>query len=426
MAVSSYGKIILAIGLQLISLASFAQQASVNSLRFSTTANLLRMTFDVTSSPKRRVFVLDNPARLVIDIKDARLGRSIDQPPASHPLFSKVRAASKNSSDLRIVVELKKAITSKDFSLHSKNSDEHRMIVDLIAKDAINTVKDEHLPGVKSAATPPRLEQVADNRLTSTNSVEKSNTAEKSTSPKTLAKSSKGIVIAIDAGHGGDDPGARGPQGTLEKKVTFAISQKLAALINAQPGLKAVMVRKGDYYVGLRKRMQIARAAKADLFISIHADAFERADVRGASVYTLSRNGASSEAARWLADSENAADLIGGVSLDDKEDVLASVLLDLSQAATQEASVNVAGHVLKNFQNICELHKGSVQKAGFLVLKSPDIPSILVETAFISNPLEERNLLSKAYQTKIANAIFKGVRNYFKQAAPVNSRIAAL
>jgi N-acetylmuramoyl-L-alanine amidase len=185
------------------------------------------------------------------------------------------------------------------------------------------------------------------------------------------------------------------------------------------------MVRKGDYYVGLRDRMQIARAAKADLFVSIHADAFKNADVKGASVFTLSTSGASSEAARWLADSENASDLVG-VSLSDKEDVLASVLLDLSQTATQEASVNVANHVLKSFDNIAELHKSSVQKAGFIVLKSPDIPSILVETAFISNPSEEQNLLSARYQSKMANAIFKGVRSYFRQSAPVDNRIAAL
>ena len=185
------------------------------------------------------------------------------------------------------------------------------------------------------------------------------------------------------------------------------------------------MVRKGDYYVGLRDRMQIARKAKADLFVSIHADAFKDTDVKGASVYTLSTSGASSEAARWLADSENASDLVG-VSLSDKEDVLASVLLDLSQTATQEASVNVANHVLKSFDNIAELHKNSVQKAGFIVLKSPDIPSILVETAFISNPSEEQKLLSAQYQSKIANAVFKGVRSYFRQSAPVDNRIAAL
>jgi N-acetylmuramoyl-L-alanine amidase len=171
--------------------------------------------------------------------------------------------------------------------------------------------------------------------------------------------------------------------------------------------------------------MQIARAAKADLFVSIHADAYQNADIKGASVYTLSTRGASSEAARWLADSENASDLVG-VSLSDKEDVLASVLLDLSQTATQEASVNLANHVLRSFDTVSELHKDSVQKAGFIVLKSPDIPSILVETAFISNPSEERKLLTKQYQSKMADAIFKGVCNYFRQSAPVDNRIAAL
>jgi N-acetylmuramoyl-L-alanine amidase len=406
----------LAIGLQLGAGLCVAQQTSVNSLRFSSAANLVRMTFDVTSSPSHRVFVLDNPARLVIDIKDSHLGHSIGQPSASHPLFSRVRAAAKNESDLRVVVDLKQSITSKNFSLSSNNSDEHRLIVELLDKSVINTVKTQDHKGMDSSSfNSSQFEKVATSRLPGTSPVEEKHNPTNSTESKTAAKKAKDVVIAVDAGHGGDDPGARGPKGTQEKKVTFAIANKLAALINSQQGMKAVMIRKGDYYVGLRNRMQIARAAKADLFISIHADAFDNAGVRGASVYTLSRNGASSEAARWLANSENASDLIGGVSLDDKEDVLASVLLDLSQAATQEASVNVAGHVLRNFQDICELHKGAVQKAGFLVLKSPDIPSILVETAFISNPLEEHNLLSAAYQSKIASAIFKGVRNYFKQ-----------
>jgi N-acetylmuramoyl-L-alanine amidase len=240
-----------------------------------------------------------------------------------------------------------------------------------------------------------------------------------------VAQRGKGIVIAIGAGHGGNDPGAHGTHGTEEKRVTFAIAKKLAALINSQPGMKAVMVRKGDYYVDLRKRMKIARAAKADLFISIHADAFQNSTVKGASVFTLSSKGATSEAARWLANSENASDLVGGVSLNDKEDVLASVLLDLSQTATQEASVNLAGKVLRNFESIGELHHGSVQKAGFLVLKSPDVPSILVETAFISNPSDELKLVNTAHQTKIALAIFNGVRSYFSSATPV-SNVASL
>jgi len=413
---SSYGKILLAIIFQLMSVACFARQTTISSLRYSTTTNLVRMTFDVSSSPKHRVFVLDNPARLVIDITDARLGHSINQPSSSHPLFFRVRAAGKNDSDLRIVVDLKKTLTAENFSLSSNNSDEHRLIVDLSGKNTVGINKAEELIKVKSDVNSPRIERLVTNQTT----------LAKTSEPKKSTKRAKHVVIAVDAGHGGDDPGARGPKGTQEKTVTFAIAKKLVEFINGQPGMKAVMVRKGDYFVGLRNRMQIARAAKADLFISIHADAYQNAGVKGASVYTLSRNGASSEAARWLANSENAADLMGGVSLDDKEDVLKSVLLDLSQSATQEASVNVAGHVLKNFQDICELHKGSVQKAGFLVLKSPDIPSILVETAFISNPLEERNLLSASYQSKIAKAIFKGVRNYFEQVTPVDSRIAAL
>jgi len=407
----NYWKVLFFFGLQLLTVSSYAQQINVNSLRYTTTSNQNRMMFDVTTSPQHRVFIMDNPSRLVIDIKNAQLERALRQPSATHPLFARVRAGIKNDTDLRIVVDLKTPISSKNFSLSSNNSDDHRLIIDLFNKDPIVATKTEEKEVTKLVTTKsPEFKTVATK-----------SSAGKSTEPKRT----NSIVIAIDPGHGGNDPGAHGPQGTEEKKVTFAIAKKLEALINKQPGMKAVMVRKGDYYVGLRNRMQIARAAKADLFVSIHADAYQDADVKGASVYTLSTRGASSEAARWLADSENASDLVG-VSLNDKEDVLASVLLDLSQTATQEASVNVANHVLKSFDNVAQLHKDSVQKAGFIVLKSPDIPSILVETAFISNPSEEQNLLSARYQSKMANAIFKGVRNYFRQSAPVDNRIAAL
>ena len=407
----NYWKVLFFFGLQLLSVSSYAQQIDVNSLRFTTTSKQNRMMFDVSASPKHQVFVMNNPSRLVIDIKNARLQRSLNQPSAAHPLFSRVRAGTKNDTDLRIVVDLKSPISSKIFSLSSNNNNEHQLIIDLFNKNPIITAKDENKEVAESVAS---------------KSLESNTVATKSTTDKfSKSNRSSSIVIAIDPGHGGNDSVAHGSHGTEEKKVTFAIAKKLEALINEQPGMKAVMVRKGDYYVGLRNRMQIARAAKADLFISIHADAFQDADVKGASVYTLSTSGASSEAARWLADSENASDLVG-VSLNDKEDVLASVLLDLSQTATLEASVNVANQVLKSFDNIAELHKDSVQKAGFIVLKSPDIPSILVETAFISNPSEEQNLLSTRYQSKVANAIFKGVRNYFRQSAPVDNRIAAL
>jgi N-acetylmuramoyl-L-alanine amidase len=237
----------------------------------------------------------------------------------------------------------------------------------------------------------------------------------------------KTVVVAIDAGHGGEDPGALGPQGTQEKAVTFAIAEKLAALIDARPGMKAVMIRDGDYYIDLRERIERAKAAKAKLFISIHADAYADTTVQGASVYTLSTSGASNEAARCLAERENGADLaVAGVTLNDKEAELASVLLDLSQTATQRESISLANSVLKNFKRIGMVHKSSVQKAGFLVLKSPDIPSILVETAYISNPLEEQNLTDMNYQAKMADAIFAGVLNYFKKSAPSDSRMAAL
>ena len=408
----NYWKILFFFGLQLSSVSGFAQQINVNALRYTTTAQQNRILFDVTASPENRVFVMDNPSRLVIDIKNARLEHALNQPSAAHPLFIRVRAGVKNDTDLRIVVDLKAPISSTNFSISSSNNDNHRLIVDLFNKEPIVAIQADNKPAIVAGEGVKSIEP----KTVATLPV-----ADKSTGPKRASS----IVIAIDAGHGGDDPGARGSRGTEEKNVTFAIAKKLEALVNGQPGMKAVMVRKDDYYVGLRERMKIARAAKADLFVSIHADAFHDAEIKGASVYTLSTSGASSEAARWLADNENSSDLVG-VSLNDKEDVLASVLLDLSQTATQEASVNVANRVLKSFDNIAELHKDSVQKAGFIVLKSPDIPSILVETAFISNPSEERNLLSAQYQSKMATAIFNGVRSYFKESVPVDNKVAAL
>lgn len=402
----NYEKIFFFIGLQLLSSSTYAQSINVKSLQFDTTSKQNRMIFDVTASPQHRVFVMDNPSRLVIDISNAHLGHSLAQPSEGHPLFNRVRAGVRNKTDLRIVVDLKNPISAKKFSLNSNNNDVNRLVVDLdsiVVSDVVTNKQQEKTENDNSSE------------------VEIKTITQKTTG---LAHAAR-IIIAIDPGHGGNDPGAHGLQGTEEKVITFAIAKKLEALINAQSGMKAIMVRRGDYYVGLRERMQIARAAKADLFISIHADAFQDTEIKGASVYTLSTTGASSEAARWLADSANALDMVG-VSLHDKEDDLASTLFDLTQKGTREASVNVANHVLRSFISISQLHKDTVQKAGFMVLKSPDIPSILVETAFISNASEEQNLLSKQYQSKVANAIFKGVRNYFKQSLPDDSKVAAL
>lgn len=435
----SFWKILLVLGLQLLSEPAFAQQSNINSLSYITAPDQTRMVFDLSSASSHRVFMLENPARVVIDIKNVHLGQPLRQPPVSHPLFYRVRSAVKNGTDLRVVVDLKRQVRPKALVANSGS----KLIVDLADQGPVRTAKREvnktskQFAGTAVSArnehvakkSVPKATQVAEaaSSRTDVEAAAKKH-ARKSAVEKVVAKaadrSNKAIVIAIDAGHGGNDPGAHGPNGTLEKQVVFAIAKKLKALIDGQRGMEAVMVRKGDYYVDLRKRMKIARAARADLFISIHADAFQDASVKGASVFTLSERGASSEAARWLANSENASDLVGGVSLDDKDDVLASVLLDLSQAATQEASETLASNVLKNLNNVGKIHKHSVQKAGFLVLKSPDIPSILVETAYISNPSEERKLLSSVYQTKMATAIFKGVLHYFKQNTPAHTRIA--
>jgi N-acetylmuramoyl-L-alanine amidase len=410
----------------------YAGQVNINSLRYWNTPDQNQMLFDVSASPEHRVFLMNNPSRLVIDIRNANIKQVLSQPPASHPLFSQVRVAQKDKNDLRIVVDLKREISPKSMSLRTNSMDGHRLVIELLGKAPEKYAKVEERVETKTTAN-----KMADVKTTKSQKIVERPVKEQqpvavktSTStpavPTKVAKQDKDVIVAVDAGHGGDDPGAHGRNGTEEKIITLAIAKKLANLINKQPGMKAVLVRKGDYFVDLRKRMQIARKAKADLFISIHADAFQNSTVKGASVFTLSNKGATSEAARWLADSENAADLVGGVSLNDKEDVLASVLLDLSQTATQDASVNVARKVLRNFESLGELHYASVQKAGFLVLKSPDVPSILVETAFISNPSEELKLVNTAHQSKIALAIFNGVRSYFNKTSPMESNVAAL
>ncbi|MGZ4978778.1 MAG: N-acetylmuramoyl-L-alanine amidase [Methylobacter sp.] len=427
-----YWKVLFIIGLQFLAVPGYAEQINVNALRYWNTPDQTQMLFDVTSSPEHRVFLMNNPSRLVIDMRNTNVKRVLSQPAPSHPLFSQVRVAAKNKTDIRIVVDLKKDISSKSMSLRTNSLNGHRLVIELLDKSTDSSVKVEETAEIKPAIDKTAAVKIADSKPVIEKPVKESpkTTAKKAAvSPIEStkgAKRDKDIIVAVDAGHGGDDPGAHGQNGTEEKKITLAIAKKLADLINHQPGMKAVLVRKGDYFVDLRKRMQIARAAKADLFISIHADAFQNSTVKGASVFTLSNKGATSEAARWLADSENASDLVGGVSLNDKEDVLASVLLDLSQTATQDASVNVARKVLRNFEQIGELHYASVQKAGFLVLKSPDVPSILVETAFISNPSEELKLLNSAHQLKIAGAIFNGVRSYFSKDIPAESKVAAL
>ncbi len=424
----------------LITLAHAEDVLRVNSLRYWTTPDQSRITLDVSAAAtQNHVQFFDNPARLVIDLPNAVATKDLTPPPATHPLFSSIRVGARNGTDLRIVIDLKKPLSSKTTTLHTDALGNNRFVVELLDKGLSNNQvakvesKIESKPINKSISPEPIVEKIPQKVTTLakvTPEIEIKKPAAKLVPVQNTEivknKTIKPFVVAIDAGHGGNDSGAQGQGGTYEKDVVFSISKKLEALVNAQTGMKAVMVRQGDYYVGLRKRMDIARAAKADVFISIHADSIKDTAVRGASVYALSTSGATSESAYWRAHSENAADLVEGEQLNNEENSLSNVLLDLSQSATQEASVLLANKVLHNFENVSELHFESVQKAGFAVLKSPDIPSILVETAFISNHAEELKLLNSGHQLKIATAILKGIHSFMKQPSNEQQRIAAL
>ncbi|MFZ4503825.1 MAG: N-acetylmuramoyl-L-alanine amidase [Methylovulum sp.] len=446
-------KILVMLSLYLYAISGWTAQVSIQDVRYLSEDKQFRLAFAVTALPQHKVFMLQNPARLVIDFKQATFNRHIKQPIAEHPLFLRLRSAVKDKTDLRVVVDLKKHVNLKKVVPTVRQVGSNQFIVELsnasfsapLPPPAVAIVSEPltvvamptPLSEPKQAAkvitaspqpltTPVLHEVTAETKPNHPTSV----TTETHAKPvmhlaNGKAKSNKPWVIAIDAGHGGDDPGAQGQQGTSEKKITYDIAKKVVGLVNAKDGMKAFMVRKGDYYLGLRHRIEIARAAKADLFISIHADACDDPAVKGASVYVLSTRGASSDAARWLANSENAIE-VGGVNLSDKEDILASVLLDLTQTATQRASLTIANRVLEKFNAIGVLHKDSVQRAGFIVLKAPDIPSILIETAYISNQSEEQNLNSQLYQHKIAEAILSGVVNYFKRMPPVDSKVATL
>jgi N-acetylmuramoyl-L-alanine amidase len=319
---------------------------------------------------------------------------------------AKVREAKAGDpKSLRIVVDLKRVVRPKSFVLKPAPPHGHRVVVDLLDTDASPAA-------VQAAAVAKALV------------VKPSAAAAESKSPPAAAPSGRDIVIAIDAGHGGDDPGAIGARGSREKEITLAIARRLERLVRTEPGMRAVLTRSNDRFVPLRQRTQIARRHKADLFVSIHADAFNDPRARGSSVFVLSDRGATSEAARWLAERENAADLVGGVKLEDKDDVLASVLLDLSQTGTRQASLNVAGNVYDELGKLGEVHGSQVQQAGFVVLKSPDIPSMLVETAFISNPDEENRLTNPAHQELIAQAMLRGIREYFRRSPPPGTLLA--
>jgi N-acetylmuramoyl-L-alanine amidase len=345
-----------------------------------------RVVLDLSGSTQHNLQVLRNPDRVVLDVAGARLAGGAHAVPAGVGAVKQVRMARQPSGELRVVLDLARPIQAKSFLAMPNDRYGYRLVIDLGTGPSGETpVKVEHAP-----------------------------------------PHARDLIIAVDAGHGGEDPGAIGKYGTREKDVVLAIARELALKISAEPGMKAVLTRSGDYFVPLRDRMRRARAQQADLFVSIHADSIRDRRVDGSSVYILSQRGATDEASRWLAERENASDLIGGVSLDDKDDVLASVLLDLSQSASLSASQIAAERVLHQLNRVGEVRKPLVQQARFMVLKSPDIPSMLVETAYISNPQEELRLRGQAHQAKLAAAIHQGVHDYFYANPPAGTRVAQL
>jgi N-acetylmuramoyl-L-alanine amidase len=371
-----------------------------------------RLSLDTSGVTSYSLFTLDRPHRVVIDLRNTKLADGVRMP-AGNGVVETVRTGPRPGGTLRVVVELKSAMPVRGRWFGTPVGVGKQLVVGLGKRVA---------PALAVASTvSPAPEAVEVAVATPVN-----------LPPKPVlpahapADNDRDIVIAVDAGHGGTDPGAIGRNGTQEKDVTLAIARALAARINAEPGMRATLIRNSDHFVVLRDRMIRARAAKADLFISIHADSIRDRSITGASVYVLSDRGASSEAARWLAERENAADLMGGVKLDDKDESLASVLLDLSQTASLTASMTAAERVLTELDRSVSVRKSRVQQAGLIVLKSPDIPSMLVETGYISNPGEEARLRSDRHQDRLANTIFSGLRGYFEVNPPPGTRLARM
>ena len=376
-----------------------AHAVDVRAVRLWASPESTRVVLDLSGKAPHSVQVLSNPDRVVVDVAGARLARSARGTPRGSGAVKQVRMAHRSTGDLRIVLDLARPIQAKSFMAAPNKRYGYRLVIDLGIP--AGTSPGAAAAGASlSAATPVKVEHAP--------------------------PEARDLVIAIDAGHGGEDPGAIGKNGTREKDVVLAIARELALKVNSEPGMRAVLTRNGDYFVTLRDRMRRARAQQADLFVSIHADSIRDRRIDGSSVYILSPRGATDEASRWLAERENASDLIGGVSLDDKDDVLASVLLDLSQSASISASQIAAERVLRQLNQVGEIRKHQVQQARFVVLKSPDIPSMLVETAYISNPQEEQRLRASGHQAKLAAAIHQGVHDYFYANPPAGTRIAQL
>ncbi|WP_020650381.1 N-acetylmuramoyl-L-alanine amidase [Solimonas variicoloris] len=384
------------IGLALLFAAPLLQAAELKDLRVWDGPDSTRVVFDISAASRPTVFTLANPDRVVVDLSGLDAA-SIKRASRALPKgFVKQIRSGPRDDGIRVVLDVTGSVDAKSFELAPNEEYGHRVVVDLVRNSAASPGDSETAAPVPApAAVPPAASTSGGTRL-----------------------QDKPIVVAIDAGHGGEDPGARGASGLQEKDVSLSIARKLALLINTQPNMRAVLTRDGDYYVGLRQRVEIARKHQADMFVSVHCNAFTKREMQGTAVYVLSDRGVTNEQARWLANKENAADLVGGVELHGKDNDLAAVLIDLSQSATMEASFDIGSRILRSMGQVNNLQKSDVQQAAFVVLKAPDIPSVLVETAFITNPHEEKLLASEDYQGKLAASIFTGVKGYFQTYRP--------
>lgn len=381
--------------------------------------------------------------QVTVDLDSSSISSSFSSPTAQG--LYKSLSSERQGGSVRLTAKVDPASSVKSFMLKPQAEYGYRLVVDLYpgsgvaakspapSKPAAPATDDDSSPTPVAQDVPPPPAPVPvaapapePVRSSGKSSLKPTQSGMASTrAAAALLNGERKVVIAVDAGHGGDDPGAHGPGGTLEKNVTLAVARQLADQINQQPGMRAVLTRSADFFIPLQQRYQIARNNSADLFVSIHADAFINGDAKGSSVWVLSPRGKTSMAARWLADGQNRADLIGGVTLDDKNDGLAAVLLDLQQGYSMQASESVAGNVLKALGNLGPTHRGYVERANFVVLRSPDVPSILVETAFISNPDEERKLRDPSHQSRLAAAVMSGVKNYFESTPPPGTWFAA-
>ena len=371
----------------------------INNVRVWQAPESTRVVFDLSGPVDHRIFTLEKPNRVVIDLKSTLRTKALFSIDLKDSSIAKVRSAMQNKQDLRVVLDLKKPLKPKSFLLKPNAQYGHRLVLDLEGSAVSMKAGKVVTSKVVSTATPIKKQQAV--------------------------TGGRDIIVAIDAGHGGEDPGAIGKKGTREKNVVFKIAKSLQTELNKRKGIRAVLTRTGDYFLKLKTRRELARKKHhADIFVSIHADAFKNGKASGASVFALSRRGATSTLARVLAEQENHADVIGGVSLEDKDDVLAGVLADLAMEGSMEHSLTVGKYVLGEMKSVTKLHKKHIEQAGFAVLKSPDIPSILIETGFISNAKEERNLNSSAHRKKLAKAITKGIAKYFDQHPPPGSKIA--